>query len=52
MDNNQINRDFVIEILKLQNMQCDIATNGKEAILACGDNNYDIIFMDGFEATK
>jgi PAS domain S-box-containing protein len=59
IEDNEINRAFFVELLKKLGLNCDIATNGKEAVNACLDKDYDLVFMDcqmpvmdGFEATK
>ena len=59
MEDNEVNRIFMIELFAMNNITCDIAEDGEEAVRACRDKDYDIIFMDcqmpfmdGYEATK
>ncbi len=59
VEDNEINRKFLINSLKLIGLTCDIAINGLEALKACESTEYNIIFMDcqmpemdGYEATK
>ena len=59
VEDDHINRKFVIELLKRNGLSCDIAMNGVEAIRNCNNKAYDIIFMDcqmplmdGYEATR
>ena len=59
VEDNQINRTVASVIIKKFGCMVDTATNGKEAIEAHQENDYDIILMDcempildGFEATK
>jgi two-component system, sensor histidine kinase and response regulator len=54
-----INQKLFIKLLEMQGLTCDVAVNGEEAVKACLEKDYDIIFMDcqmpvmdGFEATK
>jgi PAS domain S-box-containing protein len=58
-EDNEINRKFFIKLLKVKGVTCDISVNGSEAVNACRDNKYDIVFMDcqmpimdGYEATR
>jgi two-component system, sensor histidine kinase and response regulator len=58
VEDNDINRKFFINSLKLFGLTCDIAINGLEGLKAYEDKGYDIIFMDcqmpvmdGYEAT-
>ena len=58
VEDNAINRKIVIKMLKNNNMTCDIAVDGVDALNALSSKEYDIIFMDcqmpvmdGFEAT-
>ncbi len=59
VEDNDINRSFFIKLLKLLGINCNVALNGEEAVKACKNENYDIVFMDcqmpimdGYEATK
>jgi signal transduction histidine kinase/CheY-like chemotaxis protein/HPt (histidine-containing phosphotransfer) domain-containing protein len=59
VEDNEINRRFFINSLKLIGLSCDIAVNGLEALNACEIKDYHIIFMDcqmpemdGYEATR
>lgn len=59
VEDNEINRKFFIKLLKVKGITCDISVNGLEAVNACLDNKYDIVFMDcqmpvmdGYEATR
>lgn len=59
VEDNDINRKFFINLLKMKELTCDIAVNGLEALRACEYKDYDIIFMDcqmpvmdGYEATR
>lgn len=58
-EDNDINRKFMMHLLKASGLSCDIAVNGEEAVKACLVKKYDIVFMDcqmpvmdGYEATK
>jgi two-component system, sensor histidine kinase and response regulator len=55
----EINRKFFVVMLEKMGLSCDVALNGEEAVRACVEKDYDIIFMDcqmpvmdGYEATK
>ena len=59
VEDNRINQIVTKKILKISNVQCDIAENGEEAITKVKENTYDLILMDinmpiknGFEATR
>ena len=61
VEDNEINQEITIEMLKRVKISADIANNGKEAvdIFVANPNYYDIILMDlqmpimsGYEATK
>ncbi|WP_160690852.1 response regulator [Clostridium sp. C2-6-12] len=59
VEDNDINIKFFVNSLKLIELTCDVAINGKEALKAYKDNEYDVIFMDcqmpimdGYEATR
>ncbi|OOM78169.1 signal transduction histidine-protein kinase BarA [Clostridium puniceum] len=58
VEDNDINRKFFINSLKLFGLTCDIAVNGLEGLKAYENKEYDIIFMDcqmpvmdGYEVT-
>lgn len=46
VDDNEINREVVKEILDPLQLQIDEAKNGKEAVERAGDTAYDLILMD------
>ena len=62
VEDNALNAEIAIELLSMQGIEVDRATNGKEALdimTNIDEGYYDIIFMDiqmpimnGFEATK
>ncbi len=59
VEDNNINRKIVISMLKCHDMTCDVAVNGKEALEAVSEKDYDIVFMDcqmpimdGYECTS
>lgn len=58
VEDNEVNRTYFLELLRIYGYSCDIAVNGEEAVMACRKKDYDIIFMDcqmpimnGYEAT-
>ena len=58
VEDNRINRKIIIETLKHENMTCDIAVDGREALKAVNEKDYDMVFMDcqmpimdGYEST-
>ncbi|TYQ16664.1 UNVERIFIED_CONTAM: signal transduction histidine kinase [Acetivibrio alkalicellulosi] len=58
VEDNETNRKVLVEMFNKANIFCDIAVNGKEAIEALKNKDYDIVFMDcqmpvmdGYEAT-
>ena len=58
-EDNELNRHFFIDLLKAHGIDCDIATDGNEAVTACLGKHYDLVFMDcqmpvmdGYEATR
>lgn len=59
VEDNDINRKFFINLVKIKGLTCDIAVNGQEALKALEYKDYDIVFMDcqmpvmdGYEATR
>ena len=59
VEDNRINQIVTKKILKISNVQCDIAENGDEAIAKVKENTYDLILMDinmpvknGIDATR
>lgn len=46
VEDNEINRKLVISMLKQDNLTCDIAVDGSEAVKALSKKDYDIVFMD------
>ncbi|WP_170291689.1 response regulator [Heliobacterium mobile] len=59
VEDNEVNQKFFIKLLKLNGLSCDVAVDGAEAVKACADKEYDILFMDcqmpvmdGYEATR
>ena len=59
VEDNEVNRELAIAILKRLSREIDIAVNGAEAVDAAQRNRYDAILMDcqmpvmdGFEATR
>lgn len=58
VEDSEINRKLVCKILSNNNLVCDVATDGQEAVDAVKQKNYDLILMDcqmpvmdGYEAT-
>lgn len=60
-DDNEINQELVVELLKEAGAYVDVANNGKEALTMIFENNipYDLVLMDiqmpvmdGYEATR
>ncbi len=61
-EDNEINAEILTELLDIEEVECDIAENGRlalEKFEQSGENRYDLIFMDvqmpvmnGYEATK
>ncbi len=59
VEDNEVNKDFFVALLKMKRIDCDVVENGKEAVHACLNQHYDIVFMDcqmpimdGYEATR
>jgi two-component system, sensor histidine kinase and response regulator len=59
VEDNEINRKFMVRLLSNYTLFCDVACNGEAAVKACADKEYDLIIMDcqmpvmdGYEATK
>lgn len=59
VEDNEVNRRFFVKLLGLQQLRCEVACNGEEAVRVWTQNHYDIIFMDcqmpvmdGYEATR
>jgi len=59
VEDNELNRQVIIELMDRVNVNLDIAENGKEALALVSKNKYDLIFMDlhmpvmdGYTATK
>jgi signal transduction histidine kinase/CheY-like chemotaxis protein len=58
-EDNEINQQVAVELLKRAGCQVDIAEDGNQAVLKCMNNKYDCVLMDiqmpgldGFEATR
>ncbi|WBW95917.1 response regulator [Oceanirhabdus sp. W0125-5] len=59
VEDNEMNRKIVIGMLKSHDMTCDVAMNGREALNAVSEKDYDVVFMDcqmpvmdGYECTN
>jgi len=59
VDDNSLNQEIVLGLLKFANLHIDTASNGMEAVERFKDNTYELIlmdiqmpFMDGYEATN
>ncbi len=59
VEDNPMNYKIVIAILRAQNMTCDVAVDGREAVKAVVEKDYDIVFMDcqmpvmdGYDSTR
>ncbi|MBD3419173.1 MAG: response regulator [Chitinivibrionales bacterium] len=59
VDDNIVNRKILTLVLEKQGIRCDVAHNGREAVDAAAEKQYDILFMDcrmpvmdGYEATQ
>lgn len=46
VEDNEINREVAVDILKPLNMEIDTASDGEEAIQMIQANDYDVVFMD------
>lgn len=45
-EDNDINRELLVTILKKMNIETDIAINGQDAVDKCSKHNYGLVFMD------
>jgi len=59
VEDNDINQKVIVKMLKNFGLNCDLASNGKEAVEASSQKSYNVIFMDcqmpimnGYEATE
>ena len=59
VEDNEINQQVAMEILAAAGVQVSLATNGREAVKAVSDHDYDAVLMDvqmpvmdGYEATR
>lgn len=59
VEDNEINQEFVLELLASQQLEVEVANNGQEALDQLVKQEFDIILMDcqmpvmdGFEATR
>ncbi|QGG48286.1 PAS domain S-box protein [Heliorestis convoluta] len=59
VEDNVINQAFFVKLLQKKGFHCDVVNNGLEAVKACIEKDYDIVFMDcqmpvmdGYEATR
>ncbi|MTV50916.1 response regulator [Heliobacillus mobilis] len=58
-EDDKNNREYFAKLLESRALRCDIAENGFDAVKACVEHDYDIVFMDcqmpkmdGYEATR
>ncbi|CAM2006101.1 hybrid sensor histidine kinase/response regulator [Acanthopleuribacter pedis] len=59
VEDNTVNQKVAMRMLEQLGLQCDLAVNGKQALIACEKTPYDLILMDcqmpemdGLEATR
>lgn len=59
VDDSKLNNTLMSKMLQMFGLRCDIAENGTEAVQACLDKEYDLVFMDlqmpvmdGYEAVR
>ena len=59
VDDGLVNQEVAVGILELMGHTCSVATTGSEAVRACEESDFDVIFMDlempdmdGVEATR
>jgi PAS domain S-box-containing protein len=59
VEDNEVDRTILARKLQYKGYWCDVAENGLDAVNACKNNRYDIVFMDcqmpildGYEATR
>jgi CheY-like chemotaxis protein/HPt (histidine-containing phosphotransfer) domain-containing protein len=59
VEDNEINQLVAVEMLKAAGYRCEIRSNGKQAVEAVSQNEYDLVLMDcqmpemdGYEATR
>ena len=59
VDDNEVNQEFIRELLDSHGFCTDVAVSGKDALRLCRDNAYQVVFMDihmaemdGIETTK
>jgi CheY-like chemotaxis protein/HPt (histidine-containing phosphotransfer) domain-containing protein len=59
VEDNEINQLVAVEMLKAAGYRCEIRSNGKQAVEAVSQNDYDLVLMDcqmpemdGYEATR
>jgi signal transduction histidine kinase/CheY-like chemotaxis protein/HPt (histidine-containing phosphotransfer) domain-containing protein len=58
-EDNEINQEVAVQVLKMAGYPCDVADNGKKALDAALSHEYDLVLMDcqmpeidGFEVTR
>ena len=59
VEDNEINRSFMVKLLEIKKLSYDIAVDGQSAVDAVQSSNYDLVFMDcqlpildGYQAAK